>query len=118
MDEFNLADRFAEDDQRPNHFPVKRKKRRFVPGTGMQKPFDTEDETEHEIHHLGEEEDMEDMEEFGGPEEEEPEEDDAFRDLVGRLAGASASEGRAAKRRKMRAKPGNDSLRAEFADRK
>lgn len=115
MDEFNLADRFAEDDQRPNHFPMKRKKRRFVPGTGMEKPFDTEDATEREVRDLGDEENMEDMEEFG--EEEAPEEDEAFRELVNRMSGGSASEGRAKKRRQMMRRPGNDSLRAEFADR-
>ena len=56
----------------------------------------------------------EDMEEFGGPEED-MEEDEAFKELLSRMSGGSASEGRAKARRRMRA--GNDSLRAELADR-
>ncbi|MBP5272213.1 MAG: hypothetical protein ILO43_04520 [Clostridia bacterium] len=123
MDEFNLASRFAQDDeedQRPNR---RRKKPRFRTGVGMEKPVEETDilddiggiETE-----PGEKSPAEipPMDELG---EEEPEEgeDEAFDALVSRLEGESASSGRAKKRRALvkKAKPGNDSLRKEFADR-
>lgn len=118
MDEFNLSSRFAQDDeedQRPNR---RKKKPRFRTGVGMEKPVEETDilddiggiETEPGEKSPAE---MPPMDELG---EEEPEDDEAFDALVSRLEGESASAGRARKRRAAK-KPGNDSLRKEFADR-
>ena len=124
MDEFNFASRFAQDDeedQRPNR---RKKKPRFRTGVGMEKPVEIE--TPEEEMELGEEgpADLPPIdagvglapEPIDAPEEGE---DEAFDALVSRLEGESASAGRAKKRRAVakKAKPGNDSLRAEFADR-
>jgi hypothetical protein len=115
MDELNLAAMFAKDDEndrRPNH-----RKHRFRPGVGMEKPTEVEDIPPEEPI----EEPEDDVEDEMGPGVDElPEEgeDEAFDDLVSRMAGASASEKRAAERRRKSRKPGNDSLRAEFADRR
>ena len=111
MDELNLASRFArdeEEDQRPN----RKRRPRFHTGVGMEKPEpidSVEDDAGGVETEPGER----------SPAEIRPEEDEAFENLVSRMEGASASAGRA---RKLRAaaknrKPGNDSLRAEFADR-
>lgn len=114
MDEFNLASRFGrEEDERP--MPSRGKlKRRFRPGVGMEKPTEVmEPEDEAPLRRDGlealEGEELEDMGEM--------EEDEAFMDLVSRMAGGSASEKRARERRRNKRRPGNDSLRAEFADR-
>lgn len=132
MDELNLASRFGpddEEDQRPNR---RKKKPRFRTGVGMEKPVEAVDEVEDDIGGIemepGEERSPAEMPPMGDlgedigpmlPDEEEPEEDAAFEDLVSRMEGESASAGRAKKRRVLakKAKPGNDSLRAEFADR-
>lgn len=109
MDELNLAARFGggEDERMP--LPMRKRKRKTIPGTGMEKPTVIDDE------------DMGDKMDLDLDLEEEPEEEGgAFADLVERMQGASASAGRAAeKRKKMKGKsrPGNDSLRAEFRDR-
>lgn len=126
MDEFNLASRFSQDDeedQRPNR---RKKKPRFRTGVGMEKPVEIETPEEEEEMELGEEvpTDLPPIDAGVGltpdpidtPEEGE---DEAFDALVSRLEGESASSGRAKKRRAQakKAKPGNDSLRIEFADR-
>ena len=92
MDELNLAARFGGDEDERMPFPARKRKRKTIPGTGMEKPtvrFEDEDEDENGE---GVELDLE--------EEEEPEEDGAFADLVDRMRGASASAGRANERRK------------------
>lgn len=109
MDELNLAARFGGDEDERMPFPARKRKRKTIPGTGMEKPtirFEDEDENGEGV-------------ELDLDEEEEPEEDGAFADLVDRMRGASASAGRANERRKKSKLPrrGNDSLRAEFEDR-
>ena len=116
MDELNLAARFGRDDendQRPN-----RRKRplRLRTGVGMEKPEEPVDSVEDDIGGVETEPGERSPAEKIGPMPE-PEEDEAFEDLVSRLEGESASAGRARKRRAKAAKPGNDSLRAELADR-
>lgn len=119
MDELNLAARFGRDDendQRPN-----RRKRplRLHTGVGMEKPEEPVDSVEDDIGGVETEPGERSPAEKTPRPELEPEEgeDEAFADLVSRLEGESASEGRARKRRAKPVKPGNDSLRAEFADR-
>jgi len=97
MDEFNLASRFAEDEDevpRRGRGKIKRLRKR---GVGLEKPEDVEVPEEEDL-------DMEDeelpdlpMDEGGFPgfgPDEDMEEDEAFTDLVDRLEGASASMGR------------------------
>ena len=111
MDELNLglASRFDEEDPRPNHAISRKKQRRFRRGVGMEKPLpDYEGEEE-----APEMEDLADIDEA----EAEIEEDDAFKDLVRRMAGGSASEGRDRELPRRKRRFGNDSLRAEFEDR-
>ena len=128
MDELNLADRFAKkDDERPVPSRGKLKRlRRGKTGVGMEKPQDIdlpedrempgdEDMPEEDVEAprsemknlIGEAEDMADIDE-----------DEAFTDLVDRMEGGSASAGRARAKRRAMKKPGNDGLRAEFADRR
>ena len=109
MDEFNLTDRFSGEMNERMPMPRK-KKRKTIPGTGMEKPkVRFEDEEEMGFGPLAE----------GLEDEEDIEESPNFEDLVSRLEGESASAGRARAKRKAKAKSrfGNDSLRAEFADR-
>jgi len=92
MDEFNLASRFAEDEDeapRRGRGKIKRLRKR---GVGLEKPEDVE---------IPEEEMDEELPDlpmgggFPGIElEEDMEEDEAFDDLVSRLEGSSASAGR------------------------
>lgn len=101
MDEFNLASRFAKDeDEEPRRGRGKLK--RFRPGktgVGMEKPADLDiPEDEEDLP----EEDLDTPEKKPFPDEEpdlDMEEDDAFRDLVDRMEGESASAGRASARR-------------------
>lgn len=91
MDELNLAARFGggEDERMP--MPRKRK-RKTIPGTGMEKPtvrFEDEDEMGDELDLDLEEEPEEDMGE-----------DNPFKQILNDMQGRSASEGRAAERRK------------------
>jgi hypothetical protein len=111
MEELNLASMFAKDDEndpRPN-----RKRKRPIrarTGVGMEKPEEPSiDSVEDDLGEGGEPAEL-------APDEETPEEDEAFEALLSRMEGGSASEGRAAKKRKL-PKPGPDSLRAEFKDR-
>ena len=123
MDEFNLASRFAQDDeedQRPNR---RKRKPRFRTGVGMEKPVEAPEEESvpaeegESMDMPGPVGDLGGAPELVGPELPEEGEDEAFDALVSRLEGESASAGRAKKRRAAMKKPGNDSLRAEFADR-
>ena len=111
MDEFNLAARFAGDeDERPRHGRGKiRRLRRGKTGVGMEKPEVLEGPEDEEDLDLPEEgEDLPDLP-FGeegdlpdigeGPDMEEDEEDPAFMDLLDRMESGSASEGRAAAKR-------------------
>lgn len=99
MDEFNLASRFAKDeDEEPRRGRGKLK--RFRPGktgVGMEKPADLDvPEDEKDMP----EEDLDIPKKKPFPDEEpDMEEDDAFRDLVDRMEGESASAGRASARR-------------------
>lgn len=91
-------------------------------GVGMEKPVDIDIPEEDEEMPDMPMSDMpmperEELEDVGEGIEGNMEEDEAFLDLVNRMEGESASAGRARKRRDAMRKPGNDSLRAEFADR-
>ena len=115
MDELNLADRFGgKEDERPM---PRKKKRRTIPGTGMEKPtVRFEDEDEMGFGPLAEGLDDEEEDEDGLDEEGNP-----FDAILKDMQGESASAKRAReKRKKMKANPrrfGDDSLRAEFAAR-
>jgi len=88
-------------------------------GVGMEKPVDIdipEEEAEAELE-LPVLEDEAELADIDAGIEGDMEEDEAFLDLLNRMEGESASAGRARKRREAMRKPGNDSLRAEFADR-
>ena len=103
MDEFNLASRFAsEEDERPMRGRGRVKRlRKGRTGVGMEKPEDViipEDEEMPELP-LGDEEENMPLPDFGEGPEPDIEEDAAFEDLVDRMEGGSASAGRAAARR-------------------
>ena len=88
MDELNLGARFGGPEERMP-MPMRKRKRRMIPGVGMEKPSEVFEDEEGP-------DGLEALDEDLG----ELEEDDAFKDLVDRMAGASASAGRAAKKRK------------------
>ena len=91
MDELNLAARFGGGADERMPIPRKRK-RKTIPGTGMEKPkvrFEDEDD-------MGDELDLELDEEP----EEDMGEDNPFKQILEDMQGGSASEGRAAARRK------------------
>ena len=113
MDEFNLTDRFSGEMNERMPLPRK-KKRKTIPGTGMEKPkVRFEDEEEMGFGPLAE--GLEDEEEDLGGEE------NPFDEILKDMQGGSASERRAKeKRKKAKANPrrfGDVSLRAEFLDR-
>lgn len=102
MDEFNLASRFAsEEDEPPRRSRGKLKRlRRGRTGVGLEKPEDLPLEPGEEKEDLGPELGDEgpafdsEVSDVGADEE-----DDAFRDLLDRMEGESASAGRASARR-------------------
>ena len=116
MDEFNLASLFAGDDEndaRPNR---KKKPIRGRTGVGMEKPASVMHPRQDGEGEVDVEKDEDAGRGFDGPierpEGEEPdfdeitgrepeEEDEAFKSLLDRMTGGSASEGRAAKKRKL-----------------